>query len=161
MSPGFATVILFGSLLVTFALGIPVAFALGGTAILLGLLLLGPSVFLFITPAIESSLTNFLLLSMPLVPVYGTGDPVFRARGALVPRAPYSRWSRPRRASDWRYPRMQYLGCDGRHHRCRDHDSRKRCPEADASKRIRSLSCARVDNGRGRNGDFESPQVFR
>lgn len=91
MSAWLAPSILFGSLVLGFALGIPVAFALGGTAILLGLLLWGPSVFLLITPAIESSLTNFLLLSMPLflfmgqvIQFSGLGERLFRALHVLA-----------------------------------------------------------------------------
>src|SRR6266511_5146464 len=59
VSPELITGILTGTMLVALFAGANVAFALGGVAMALGLLIWGPQATLLIIPAIESIVSNF------------------------------------------------------------------------------------------------------
>jgi tripartite ATP-independent transporter DctM subunit len=91
MSPEVLTVLLFGALLLAFAAGTPVAFALGGIAMLFGWLLWGPSIFNLITAATLGTMTSFILLAVPLflfmgqiLQPSGMGEAMFRAAHVLA-----------------------------------------------------------------------------
>jgi tripartite ATP-independent transporter DctM subunit len=73
-------------MLVVFAAGLPVAFALGGVAMILAVILWGPQSFGIIATSAVSSLDSFLLMSVPLfifmgklLETSGAGDAMFRA----------------------------------------------------------------------------------
>lgn len=66
METWLVTILLFGSLLLCLALGLPLAFAFGGIAIIFSSILWGPkSLFLLPVGAFEDS-TNFILIAVPL-----------------------------------------------------------------------------------------------
>jgi TRAP-type mannitol/chloroaromatic compound transport system permease large subunit len=66
MSPGTLTILLFIGILLSFAIGTPVGFALGGVAMLFGAFTWGPQAFSIIPHAAMGGLTNFILLAIPL-----------------------------------------------------------------------------------------------
>lgn len=66
MDPLLYTVLLFGLLLVLLALGLPIAFALGGLAILFTLLIWGPSGLMMIVSHAYGEANNFILVAVPL-----------------------------------------------------------------------------------------------
>ncbi len=91
MSPEAITALLFAALLLVFAGGAPVAFALGGIAMAIGIFTWGPQAFLLVSPAIETTLTNFILLAVPLfifmgqtLQHSGLGEAMFRATHVLA-----------------------------------------------------------------------------
>lgn len=66
MNPGTLTILLFIGVLLSFAIGTPVGFALGGVAMLFGAFVWGPQAFYIIPHAAMGGLTNFILLAIPL-----------------------------------------------------------------------------------------------
>lgn len=66
MDIGLLTILLFLAILLLFAMGAPVAFALGGVAMLFGLLTWGPQSFNIIPPTVMNGTSSFLLLAVPL-----------------------------------------------------------------------------------------------
>jgi tripartite ATP-independent transporter DctM subunit len=66
MSIGILTIVLFAAILIVFAMGTPVGFALGGLAMLFGLFTWGPQSFNVIPPTIMSGVSSFILLAVPL-----------------------------------------------------------------------------------------------
>ena len=66
MSIGLLTILLFLAVLLVFAMGAPVGFALGGVAMLFGLLTWGPQSFNIIPPTTMSGISSFILLALPL-----------------------------------------------------------------------------------------------
>jgi len=66
MDIGLLTILLFLAVLLLFAMGAPVAFSLGGVAMLFGLLTWGPGSFNIIPPTVMNSTSSFLLLAVPL-----------------------------------------------------------------------------------------------
>lgn len=86
MSIGILTLLLILSMLVVFAAGLPVAFGLGGVAMLLAIILWGPQSFGIVATSAVSSLDSFLLMSIPLfifmgklLETSGAGDAMFEA----------------------------------------------------------------------------------
>jgi tripartite ATP-independent transporter DctM subunit len=66
ISIGVLTILLFGTLIVTLFLGLPLAFALGGTAVLFTILFWGPSsLFMFPSKAL-GAMTSIVLVAIPL-----------------------------------------------------------------------------------------------
>jgi tripartite ATP-independent transporter DctM subunit len=85
--------LLFLGILVSFALGTPVAFALGGIAMLLGVFVWGPQSFQIIPSSAMGALTNFILLAIPLFIFMGQillrsgiGEAMFQAMHILAGR---------------------------------------------------------------------------
>ena len=66
MSIGLLTILLFLAVLLVFAMGAPVGFALGGVAMLFGLLTWGTQSFNIIPPTTMSGISSFILLALPL-----------------------------------------------------------------------------------------------
>ena len=66
MNVGLVTLLLFGSLLVLLAVGMPVAFALAGVTVVYGYLLFGPKSFFIIATHVYGSMVNAILLAIPL-----------------------------------------------------------------------------------------------
>lgn len=66
MSAELMAVVLVGSLLVLLALGVPVTFSLGGIAVLLGLLLIGPQFLTLIPPKMWEYMNKFTIIAAPL-----------------------------------------------------------------------------------------------
>jgi tripartite ATP-independent transporter DctM subunit len=66
MDPAWVTVFLFSSLVVFLLLGLPIAFTLGGLALLFTFLLWGPSGLLMMVSHAYGESTNFILVSVPL-----------------------------------------------------------------------------------------------
>jgi tripartite ATP-independent transporter DctM subunit len=66
MSDGVLTALLFGSMLVVVVSGLPVAFALGGLAVLFTLTLWGPDSLLLPVMNTYGQMTNYLLIAVPL-----------------------------------------------------------------------------------------------
>jgi TRAP-type mannitol/chloroaromatic compound transport system permease large subunit len=66
MSIELFTIIFFASMLIVFATGMPIGFALGFLAMVFGPILMGKSAFYLIPLSTFSSITNFLLLAVPL-----------------------------------------------------------------------------------------------
>ncbi len=66
MSIGLLTILLFLGILVAFAIGTPVGFALGSIAMLFGALTWGPQSFTLVPHAAMGGVTNFILLAVPL-----------------------------------------------------------------------------------------------
>lgn len=66
MTIGLLTILLVAAILVVFAIGVPVAFALGGIAMAFGALTWGPQAFKIIPTTALSGVSNFVLLAVPL-----------------------------------------------------------------------------------------------
>lgn len=66
MSIELMTLLLFGSLFLLLAVGMPVAFALAGATVVYGYILLGPKAFYIVTTHIYGSMLNEILLAIPL-----------------------------------------------------------------------------------------------
>jgi len=66
MSIELMTLLLFGSLFLLLAVGMPVAFALAGATVVYGYILLGPKAFYILTTHIYGSMLNEILLAIPL-----------------------------------------------------------------------------------------------
>ncbi len=66
------TVIMLGSVFLLFLLGVPVAFALGGAAVVFGFLTIGPPSFTIIYTRIYSMLLNYGLLAVPMFVFMGS-----------------------------------------------------------------------------------------
>jgi tripartite ATP-independent transporter DctM subunit len=93
MSIGLLTILLFLAVLFVFSLGAPVGFALGGVAMLFGLLTWGPQSFNIIPPTAMSGITSFILLALPLFIFMGQillksglGEAMFHAIHVLMGR---------------------------------------------------------------------------
>lgn len=71
MEPWLATVLLFGFLIGGIALGLPIAFVLGGIAVLFTALLWGPGGFLMIALTAYDKGTDFVLVALPLFILMG------------------------------------------------------------------------------------------
>ena len=86
MSVGVFTVLLALSVLIFFVAGLPVAFTLGGIAMIFGLILWGPKALGIVATTAISSVSNFILLAIPLflfmalvLQSSGLADSMFRA----------------------------------------------------------------------------------
>jgi len=66
MSVELITLLMFGALVVSLMLGLPLAFATGGVAAIFILLLWGPPAFLLVTARVWDLMGNFVLISVPL-----------------------------------------------------------------------------------------------
>ncbi len=66
MSVELVTLIMFGALIVLLALGVPLAFALGGLAVVMGFILMGDPVFLWSVQRIWSLMRLFSFIAIPL-----------------------------------------------------------------------------------------------
>lgn len=66
MDVGLITIIMFGSLLAALLLGIPLAFALGGVAMVFTFSLWGPDALYVIAPRFLATMTKWLLVAVPL-----------------------------------------------------------------------------------------------
>jgi tripartite ATP-independent transporter DctM subunit len=93
MSIGLLTILLFLAVLLVFAMGAPVGFALGGVAMLFGLLTWGPQSFNIIPPTAMSAVSSFILLALPLFIFMGQillnsglGEAMFHAIHVLMGR---------------------------------------------------------------------------
>jgi tripartite ATP-independent transporter DctM subunit len=93
MSIGLLTGLLFLGILIAFALGTPVAFALGGVAMVFGAILWGPQSFQIIPHTAMGGVTNFILLAIPLFIFMGQillrsglGEAMFHAMHVLAGR---------------------------------------------------------------------------
>jgi tripartite ATP-independent transporter DctM subunit len=93
MSIGLLTILLFLAVLFVFSLGAPVGFALGGVAMLFGLLTWGPQSFNIIPPTAMSGISSFILLALPLFIFMGQillksglGEAMFHAIHVLMGR---------------------------------------------------------------------------
>jgi tripartite ATP-independent transporter DctM subunit len=93
MSIGLLTILLFLAVLFVFAMGAPVGFALGGVAMLFGLLTWGPQSFNVIPPTAMSGISSFILLALPLFIFMGQillnsglGEAMFHAIHVLMGR---------------------------------------------------------------------------
>src|SRR3989338_8079179 len=60
------TPLLFGFMLLLLFLGLPIVFALGGSAVILGLITQGPSSLLLATTAILNNIRTIVLIAVPL-----------------------------------------------------------------------------------------------
>ena len=63
---GLMTLLLFGTLFLLLAVGMPVAFALAGVTVVYGYILLGPKAFYILTTQVYGSMLNAILLAIPL-----------------------------------------------------------------------------------------------
>ena len=93
MSIGLLTVLLFVGVLIVFSAGAPVGFGLGGVAMLFGLFTWGPQSFKIIPPTAMDSVSNFVLLAVPLFLFMGQillrsglGEAMFHAMHVLAGR---------------------------------------------------------------------------
>ncbi len=93
MSIGLLTILLFLAVLLVFAMGAPVGFALGGVAMLFGLLTWGPQSFNIIPPTAMNGISSFILLALPLFIFMGQillnsglGEAMFHAIHVLMGR---------------------------------------------------------------------------
>ncbi len=93
MSIGLLTILLFLAVLLVFAMGAPVGFALGGVAMLFGLLTWGAQSFNIIPPTAMNAISNFILLALPLFIFMGQillnsglGEAMFHAIHVLMGR---------------------------------------------------------------------------
>jgi tripartite ATP-independent transporter DctM subunit len=93
MSIGLLTILLFLAVLFVFSMGAPVGFALGGVAMLFGLLTWGPQSFNIIPPTTMSGISSFILLALPLFIFMGQillnsglGEAMFHAIHVLMGR---------------------------------------------------------------------------
>ena len=93
MSIGLLTVLLFIGVLIVFSAGMPVGFGLGGVAMLFGLFTWGPQCFKIIPPTAMDSISNFVLLAVPLFLFMGQillrsglGEAMFHAMHVLAGR---------------------------------------------------------------------------
>lgn len=66
MSIEIITLVTFGALIICFMMGLPVAFTLGGVALMLALWLWGPESLFIISQAFRSSMFSFVLAAIPL-----------------------------------------------------------------------------------------------
>ena len=66
MSTEFLTILLFSSLLFLLALGVPIAFALGGIGIIFSYFLWGPGALLTVSSIAFDKMFNYFLLAVPL-----------------------------------------------------------------------------------------------
>jgi tripartite ATP-independent transporter DctM subunit len=66
MSSGLATIILFASLVIVLATGLPIVFVLGGTSLLLAYFVIGPGILGLVATSMWGVLNNFGLLAVPL-----------------------------------------------------------------------------------------------
>ncbi|MFC1914002.1 TRAP transporter large permease subunit [Chloroflexota bacterium] len=66
MSPELATIIIFGSLLLLLALGVPMAFALGGVATISALVFLGPKSLAVFPQIVWTTMNSFVVLAVPI-----------------------------------------------------------------------------------------------
>ena len=66
MSPELITVLMFSCLLIGLFMGHPLAFVLGGLAVIFGYLGWGPSVFYIFMNRIWGTMDNYVLLAIPL-----------------------------------------------------------------------------------------------
>ncbi|NVD34175.1 TRAP transporter large permease subunit [Marinobacter lutaoensis] len=93
MSVELLTAVLFGCILIAFALGAQVGLALGGIAMLVGYFTWGDAVFNVVPTTLEDNFFNFILLSIPLY-IYmgqlltrsGVGEAMFSASQAVIGR---------------------------------------------------------------------------
>ncbi|ONF44582.1 C4-dicarboxylate ABC transporter permease [Marinobacter lutaoensis] len=93
MSVELLTAVLFGCILIAFALGVQVGLALGGIAMLVGYFTWGDAVFNVVPTTLEDNFFNFILLSIPLY-IYmgqlltrsGVGEAMFSASQAVIGR---------------------------------------------------------------------------
>jgi len=91
MSIEILTGVLLACILLTFALGAPVAFALGGVAMALGYMTWGDGVFNVVSTTLEATHFSFILLAIPLY-IYmgqlltrsGIGDAMFNASQVVI-----------------------------------------------------------------------------
>ena len=93
MSIGLLTILLFVAVLLVFAMGAPVGFALGGVAMLFGLLTWGAQSFNIIPPTAMNGISSFILLALPLFIFMGQillnsglGEAMFHAIHVLMGR---------------------------------------------------------------------------
>jgi tripartite ATP-independent transporter DctM subunit len=93
MSIGLLTILLFVAVLLVFAMGAPVGFALGGVAMLFGLLTWGAQSFNIIPPTAMNAISSFILLALPLFIFMGQillnsglGEAMFHAIHVLMGR---------------------------------------------------------------------------
>ena len=66
LSPELITIILFGGAIIGILLGFPLVFVLGGIATIVGLMVMGPSVFGLHRARIWAMMTNYSFLAAPL-----------------------------------------------------------------------------------------------
>ena len=71
MSAELMTFLMFGLLLLLCILGVPIAFVLGGLAVIFGLLGWGPSVFLMFVSRGFNMMSNYILVAVPLFILMG------------------------------------------------------------------------------------------
>ena len=93
MSIGLLTILLFVAVLLVFSMGAPVGFALGGVAMLFGLLTWGAQSFNIIPPTAMNGISSFILLALPLFIFMGQillnsglGEAMFHAIHVLMGR---------------------------------------------------------------------------
>ena len=91
MSIGLLTILLFISILIIFAAGMPVAFGLGGVAMLIGFFTWGPQCFKLIPTTAINSVSGFVLLAVPMFLFMGQvllrsglGEAMFHAMHVLA-----------------------------------------------------------------------------
>ena len=65
MSPALVTIIMFGTAVALMVLGLPIAFALGGTATIVGFLLWGPNCLSMFVSIIKTQMTSFVVVALP------------------------------------------------------------------------------------------------
>lgn len=66
MSPLLVTVLLFGTLFILILTGLPIAFAIGGTAMIFALFVWGPESLYLIASAVSGVMSNLILIAIPL-----------------------------------------------------------------------------------------------
>jgi tripartite ATP-independent transporter DctM subunit len=95
MSIELLTILMLLSMIILFAAGIPIAWGLGGVAMVFGYFVWGPQVFKLIPSTSMSGLTSFLLLAVPLFIFMGQilrhsgmGEAMFHSVHVLVGRLP-------------------------------------------------------------------------
>ena len=93
MSIGLLTILLFISILIVFAAGSPVGFALGGVSMLFGAVLWGQQAFNIIPHTAMKSISGFIILAVPLfifmgqiLQRSGLGEAMFHAMHVLAGR---------------------------------------------------------------------------
>lgn len=86
MSPEFITILMFAGLLIGLFMGHPLAFVLGGLAVIFGLIGWGPSMFYMFMNRIWGTMDNYVLLAIPLfvfmaqlLDQSGVADDLFKA----------------------------------------------------------------------------------
>ncbi len=86
MTPGIVSVVMFAGLMLGLCLGLPLAFILGGVAVIVGLLGWGPGVFPLFINRIDATVNDYILVSIPififmaqLLGKSGVADGVFKS----------------------------------------------------------------------------------